>query len=101
MGQAKLKGSFEERRAKSIADARVQFPDTVTCNNCGHSLSEITNLDVRGMPGMRLAGAAICPECTQTTWITDGTPQALAELQEYLNAEHGQEGKMGVAFKTN
>lgn len=56
-------------------------------------------MDVRGMPGMRLAGAAICASCTQTTWVLDGTPEALAKMQAFMDEEHGEDAKIGFANK--
>lgn len=99
MGQAKLKGSFEQRQAQAIVKARAQFPASVKCNNCGDELAEIQVMDVRGMPGMRLAGAAICASCTQTTWVLDGTPEALAKMQAFMDEEHGEDAKIGFANK--
>ena len=99
MGQAKIKGSFEQRQAQAIAKARAQFPTSVKCNNCGNDLTEIQPMDVRGMPGMRLAGGAVCISCSQTTWVLDGTPEALAQMQDYMNEEHGEEAKIGLANK--
>lgn len=99
MGQAKIKGSFEQRQAQALAKARAQFPASVNCNNCGDELSEIQAMDVRGMPGMRLAGAAICASCTQTTWVLDGTPEAIEKMQEFMDEMHGEEAKIGFASK--
>lgn len=98
MGQAKLKGSFEQRKKQAVSAARAQFPPSVKCNNCGHELTEIQPMDVRKMPGMRLAGGAICSECSQTTWVLDGTPEALEQLQNVMTEEHGEEAKAGVAM---
>lgn len=97
MGQAKLKGSFEQRQALAVATARAKFPPSVKCNNCGHDLTDIQAMDVRNMPGMRLAGGAICSECSHTTWVLDGTPDAIEKLQEFMAEEHGEEAKTGVA----
>jgi hypothetical protein len=99
MGQAKLKGSFEQRQALAKAKSRAQFPSSIKCNNCGEDLTEIQPMDVRGMPGMRLAGAAMCASCTQTTWVLDGTPEALVLMQEFMAEEHGEEAKLGFAQK--
>lgn len=99
MGQAKLKGSFEDRQAQAVAKAREQFPPSVKCNNCSHDLTDIQSMDVRGMPGMRLAGAAVCASCSQTTWVLDGTPEALARLQSFMAEEHGEEAKTGFVKK--
>lgn len=99
MGQAKLKGFFEDRQAQSIAKARAQFPALVKCNNCSHDLTHIQPMDVRGMPGMRLAGGAVCPSCSQTTWVLDGTPEALAQMHNFMAQEHGEEAKTGFVKK--
>lgn len=99
MGQAKLNGSFEQRKAQAVAKARALFPTSIQCNNCGHDLFEIQQMDVRGMPGMRLAGGAVCASCSQTTWILDGTPEALAQMQDYMAEAHGEEAKIGFAKK--
>lgn len=99
MGQAKLKGTFEQRQAQAIAKSRAQFPSSIKCNNCGEDLTEIQPMDVRNMPGMRLAGAAICASCTQTTWILDGTPDALSLMQDFMAEEHGEDAKLGFVKK--
>lgn len=99
MGQAKLKGTFEQRQAQAIAKARAQFPQSVKCNNCSSDLTEINPMDVRGMPGMRLAGAANCSNCSSTTWVLDGSPDGLALFQTFLDEEHGQQAKVGFAAK--
>jgi hypothetical protein len=99
MGQAKLKGSFQQRQAQAIAQARTQFPQSITCNNCSHELTDIQPMDVRGIPGMRLAGGAICTSCSHKTWVLDGTPEALAQMQEFMDQENGETAKMGFEKK--
>jgi Zn ribbon nucleic-acid-binding protein len=99
MGQAKLKGSFELRKENAIAVAREKFPDSVKCNNCGNALSDIINMDVSGMQGMRLAGGAVCPACNQTTWILDGTPDAIADLNEVMFQSNNEAPKIGFELR--
>jgi uncharacterized protein with PIN domain len=101
MGQAKLKGTFDQRQAQAKAKARSLFPSTVKCNNCASDLSDIHAMDVRGMPGMRLAGAASCSKCNSSTWIVDGTPQALQRFQEFMATQHEGEVQIGTALKPN
>ena len=48
---------------------------------------------------MRLAGAARCESCTHTTWILDGTPEALSNFQDFMNRVHGEEAKVGAVVK--
>ncbi len=99
MGQARIRGTQEERAAQAKKAARAQFPATVKCNNCEAEIAEIEPLDVRGMVGMRLAAAAVCQSCSSTTWVLDGTPEAMAQMQAFLNEEHGTEAKVGRALK--
>lgn len=100
MGQAKIRGTLEERAAQAKVNARARFPATVKCNHCESDISEIEPMDVRGMIGMRLAGGAICPKCSSTTWVLDGTPEALAQMQSFLDHEHGGSARAGVALKS-
>lgn len=99
MGQAKLKGTFEQRRATAIATARSKFPVSVKCNNCDQDITDIHPMDVSGLAGMRLAGSAVCVSCSHVTWILDGTPEALAQMQQFLSEEHGDDVKSGVAAR--
>jgi uncharacterized protein with PIN domain len=99
MGQAKSRGTFEERKAQAIARERAKFPDSVDCNNCGHKLTDIEPMDVRNIEGMRLAGGSICPECGHTTWTLGGSPEGLADFQEFLSSQHQGEVKMGFVSK--
>ena len=101
MGQAKLKGSFEQRKDQAITKARALFPASVKCNNCGNDLTDIQSLNVTDMPGMRLAGAASCASCKYITWVLDGTPEALDQMQHFLQQEHGDEVKSGMAMRTS
>lgn len=91
MGQAKLRGTSEQRREDAIARQRAQFPAVVTCNSCQAELTEIQGMDVRGIDGMRLAGVAQCQMCQHDTWVLDGTPEGLALFRQYLDAQHGAE----------
>ncbi|ABM39690.1 MULTISPECIES: hypothetical protein [Polaromonas] len=99
MGQAKLRGTFEQRAANAKTNARAQFPDSIQCNNCQAWLTEIEPLDIRGIPGMRLAGGAVCAGCAHTTWVLDGTPEALAGMQGYLDDAQDEEAKIGFVKK--
>lgn len=89
MGQAKKRGSVEQRIAEAKARERAKFPATVACNNCQAQLADIEPMDVRGMQGLRLAGAARCGACDSTTWVLDGTPDAMANVAEYLEHQSG------------
>jgi uncharacterized protein with PIN domain len=99
MGQAKSRGSQVERAAEAKKRERAKFPETVKCNNCQAELSEINPMDVRGFAGLRLAGAARCEACESTTWVLDGTHEAIAQVSELLDEEHGGGAQYGFALK--
>ena len=91
MGEAKHRGTPEQRAAEAQQRVRRQFPDTVTCNNCKANLTEIKSMDVRGMEGMRLAGVAYCRTCEHETWVLDGDSAGLQLFQQFLAEQHGEE----------
>ena len=89
MGEAKRRGSQAAREAEAIAGRRAQLPATVGCNNCQADLTEISPMDVRGVPGMRLAGGAHCVACQHDTWVLDGTVAGLQLFRQLLDEQHG------------
>lgn len=89
MGQAKKRGSVDQRIAEAKARERAKFPPTVACNNCQAQLADIEPMDVRGMQGLRAAGAARCEACDSVTWVIDGTPEAMASVAQYLENQSG------------
>lgn len=100
MGQAKRRGTPEQRAAEAVERARRQFPETVTCNNCQAELTEIEPMDVRGMEGLRLAGRAHCAACKHDTWVLDGDRAGLQLFQQFLDEEHGHEAvSTGTAMR--
>ena len=91
MGQAKNRGTREQREQQAISARRDELPAEVKCNNCDATLSDIHPMDVRGMPGMRAAGGAMCDACDHTTWVLDGTREGLKLFRRFLDEEHGAE----------
>lgn len=98
MGEAKRRGTQQERELQAIAAARSRFPEFVECNACQAKLSEIESFDTRGLDGLNVAGGAWC-ECGNVTYILDGTPEAVEQFQEILAAQHGGEAKLGSVRK--
>lgn len=98
MGEAKRRGNQELRQQQAIASARARFPETVACNECHAALSDIVPFDTRGIPGLRLAGGALCT-CGNTTYVIDGSPDAVARLQVVLAEEHDSAPKTGTVRK--
>lgn len=99
MGQAKRRGSREQRISDAKAKSEAMKPDSITCNNCKAEITEITVLDTRNMDGVESAFAGICPECEETTWAVRGDPEAVADVMVALEAYSGGEGKLGYQVK--
>ena len=99
MGQAKNRGSREQRVAEAKAKIEALKPDSVTCNNCHFDIKELTTLDTKGMAGIDAAFAGICPSCTQTTWAISGDSKAAEELMHVMESLQGDELKVGFEQK--
>ncbi len=89
MGEAKRRGNQDQRAEQAKNSLRALLPKMVTCNNCKAELTEIEPLDVRGMGGMRAAGAANCKACQHDTWVLDGTSEGIEMFQAFLHEQHG------------
>lgn len=89
MGEARRRGTPEQRAQAALAAARAKFPATVKCNRCQVDLADITPLDTRGMPGLRLAGVAHCKACESQTMVLDGDPESLAQFAAFMQDEKG------------
>jgi hypothetical protein len=99
MGEARRRGTQDQRQASAAAALRAKFPASIKCNECTTDLTAIVPMDTRGMEGLNLVGAAHCPNCQKATWILDGSPDAIAKFNEFMEMDQGGPAKMGVAQK--
>lgn len=101
MGQAKLRGSREQRVAAAVAKVEALRPDHLICNSCKGEIKEIHAMDVRSLPGIDAAFAGICPTCKSSTYALSGEPEAVAMMTEVMRQEMGQplEGKQELPLK--
>lgn len=84
MGMAKVRGNRDQRIALAKERDRASLPQSVDCNDCGAALTNIQALDVRGLSGLRHAGGARCEACGSTTWVLDGTQEAVRRARDYF-----------------
>lgn len=91
MGEAKRRGTPQARAEESKTALRAKFPAHIVCNHCSAELQEIEPMDVRNLPGMRLAGVAHCGACSHVTWALDGTPEGLELFSQFLADQHGHD----------
>lgn len=90
MGQAKNRGTPEQRKAAALKAARNVFPESISCNNCKTDLRDVQPLDTRSMEGLKHAGAAYCEKCDYTTWVLDGDPESIAAFHQFLEEDDGR-----------
>lgn len=99
MGQAKLRGSQEDRMSQAKSRIDSLKPKIIICNNCANELIEITTMDTRGMSGIEAVFGAICGSCNHNTWAIKGSPSAAAELSLILEEQSGNISKFGSILK--
>jgi len=96
MGQAKNRGTLQVRieQAKTRIDAIR--PKKIICNDCKGEINEITDLDVRGLIGIRGAFAGICPKCKSSTFAIDGDPEKVVDFMMAFEASMGKGSEIGI-----
>jgi uncharacterized protein with PIN domain len=94
MGQAKQRGSKEERAAQALAKVEAIKPKVIVCNNCKTEIIDVHTMDARNIVGIEGAFAGMC-ECGHTTWAVSGHPDAVAGLMESLHETTGGESIIG------
>ncbi|WP_298151156.1 hypothetical protein [Flavobacterium sp.] len=87
MGQAKNRGTLDERVAAAKAMIDALRPASITCNECKADVTDIHNMDTRGMPGIHAVFAGIC-SCGATTYAMQGEKDALEKFLVAMEASH-------------
>lgn len=92
MGQAKLRGSRDDRIKQASERIDALRPDKLTCNNCKSDFTEFEMLDTRGISGLKMACVGICPKCNDVTWGLKGDPAICQAFAEHMMNEKGLVG---------
>lgn len=79
MGQAKKRGTLEQRTAAAKERGEALRPANLICGSCEAAVTEFESMDTRGMAGIRAGFAGICPACGDTVFALSGEPEAVAE----------------------
>lgn len=84
MGQAKNKGTLQERKRQAMLRDRSLLPDTMKCNECGHVISEIIPLNPKAIENMNVTGIGfgICPNCDKVTFGIATNVESVSKIQE-------------------
>lgn len=95
MGQAKLRGTPEQRKQAAIEKQLSLRPRHIICNNCQTELTDIAAVDVAELPGIDAAFEAHCPRCGYDTYAIKGEKEAVARLHMAIEDAAGAEAQAG------
>lgn len=101
MGQARLRGTPEQRKAAAIDRQLALRPKFITCNNCQAQLTDMSPMDIAGLEGIQAAFTAHCPACGHDTYAIKGEREAVARLHMAIEDNVGAEAKAGVVPAAN
>jgi hypothetical protein len=76
MGQAKNRGTKDQRIAQAQAKIEATRPEKLVCNGCNADVTAIHPVSTRGLRGIDAIWVGQC-ECGQTTFAASGEPQAV------------------------
>lgn len=94
MGQAKQRGSQDERAKQAQKKIETMKPAMIVCNACQAEITDVHAMDARGTPGIRAVFAGMC-DCGNTTHAMLGDPEAVADLVVALEETIGEQGILG------
>lgn len=95
MGQAKQRGSLQDRIDGAKARIDALRPAFITCNSCQHDIADVVDLNSRGLDGIEAAFAGLCPKCGRSTYAIKGRPEAVAELMVAMEETMGETPLLG------
>ncbi|MGC4418377.1 MULTISPECIES: hypothetical protein [Cupriavidus] len=96
MGQAKQRGTKEQRIAQAQAKRAALRPENLVCGACQTAVSEFEEMDTRGVSGIDAAFTGQCPACGETVIALKGDPEAVADFAQAWEDSMGVEAKIGT-----
>ena len=103
MGQAKQRGTVEQRIAQAQAKIEESRPEKLVCNGCGADVTSINPVSTRGLRGIDAIWVGQC-DCGQTTFAASGEPKAVDAfffaLSENSELTLGRQNKDGAGHET-
>ena len=94
MGQAKQRGSREERAKQAQEKIEAMKPAMIVCNACKAEITDIHAMNTRGMPGIQAVFAGMC-SCGNTTHALLGDRDEVADLVMAMEETIGEQGILG------
>jgi len=101
MGQAKIRGTPEQRKEAAIERQLSLRPKYIICNNCKLELTDMHPMDIAGISGIDAAFAAHCPSCNHDTFAIKGEREAVAHMHMAIEDSLGANSKIGMVPAAN
>jgi Zn finger protein HypA/HybF involved in hydrogenase expression len=101
MGQAKLRGTTEQRKQAAVERQLSLRPKHIVCNNCQATLTEMQPMDISGIRGIDAAFAAHCPHCDHDTYAIKGEREAVANMHMAIEDATDTESQIGAVPSAN
>lgn len=98
MGDAKRRGTREERVAKAIERIERLRPAAIVCNGCKAELRDVTPIEFVPIAGLDAVYVARCETCDADTVSAEGTPEALRELAEFMRGKTAPGDLVGANY---
>ena len=93
MGEAKKRGTKEQRAQAAHAAIEALRPEFVECGKCHAHVTQLEAMDTCGETGLTAVFAGICPNCSHQVWAFTGDPHAVQNamllMQQLAEREHG------------
>ena len=96
MGQAKNRGTQDQRIAQARAKIDALRPAKMVCGACKTSFTDFGLIDTQGMPGIHAAFGGVCPSCGETVLAFSGDKDAVANAMIAWQDAMESEGKLGM-----
>jgi hypothetical protein len=100
MGQARQRGTKEQRVAEAKAKIDALRPEKLVCGACKTAFSDFDALNTRNMPGIEAAFGGICPSCGETVLSFSGEQNAVANAMLAWHDAMENDGKLGKPSST-
>ena len=99
MGQAKLRGTRQQRVEQAHAKIESTRPEKLVCNSCQADVVDIHPVSTRGLSGIDAIWMGQCA-CGYTTFAAAGKPEAVQAFFDALSTggelQLGSQGKDGA-----
>ena len=96
MGQAKQRGSLEQRVSTAKDRIEALRPKSIICNECKAEITDIQDMDTKGMEGIEAAFAGICPKCNSSTYAVRGRREAVEAFMMGMAKASGEVPLLGA-----